>query len=39
MLNDKKLPNNNFAEAAYIVVYILAISLTKAVRNITPYKA
>ena len=38
MLNDKKLPNDYWAEVVVVSVHILNISLAKAVRNITPMK-
>ena len=36
ILDDKKLPNDYWVEAVPIVVHILNISLTKAMRNVTP---
>ncbi|GKV47717.1 hypothetical protein SLEP1_g54586 [Rubroshorea leprosula] len=39
MLNEKKLPQTFWAEAAATAVHILNISPTKAVRNMTPYEA
>ena len=38
MLDDKKLPNDYWVEVVVVVVHVLNISPTKAVRNITPYE-
>ena len=38
-MNDKKLPNDYWAEVMVVDVHILNISPTMVVRNITPYKA
>ena len=39
MLDDKKLPNDYWAEAVAVVGHILNISPIKAMKNITPYEA
>lgn len=39
MLSEKRLPNDFWAEAVATSVFLLNISLTKAMRNMTPYEA
>ena len=39
MLNDKKLPNDYYAEVLAIAIHILNISPLKDVKNIIPYEA
>ena len=39
ILNDKKLPNDYWAEVVAVAIHILNISPTEVVRNITPYEA
>ena len=38
MLNDKKLPNNYWAQVVVVAIHLLNISAAKAMRNITPMK-